>query len=603
MLILGLNAFHPDAAACLLRDGRLVAAVAEERLGPRHKHVAGFPGRAIQAVLQMAGATVRDLDYVAIGNDSNANLPAKAAHVLRTPFRSARGVLTHFQRRSKIQSLQQLVAEACGVPLADCRFQVQRVEHHLAHLASSFFSSDFERAAGFSYDAAGDFTSAMYARCEGHRLEVLDRVSMPDSLGYFYTALCQFIGFDRFGEEYKVMGLGAYGQPRYLDLMRELLTIPEVGRVAPRAPNSSTPDVAAYRNGQFRLHRDHFVPLGKNLEECTDPATGEITLPPLYSPALARRLGEPRPRTAEIGQREMDIAASCQAHFEEVVLACLGWLHQQVPVENLVTAGGCALNGVCNSRILRETPFQRSYIQCAASDDGTAIGAAQYLWHHVLNHPRVDAIDHAYWGPEHSEHDMEAALRQAGLNFTRFDRAPLLDRAAAHLHAGHVTGWYQGRSEWGPRALGNRSILAHPGAPGMKDLINRKIKRREAFRPFAPSILAEKTGEYFEQTVESPFMMHVCKIRPEKRAAIAAVCHEDFTGRLHTVQRSQNALYHDLISKFAEQSGVHVVLNTSFNENEPVVDTPAQAVACFQRTDMDVLCLGPFVTTKPGKQL
>jgi len=615
MLILGLNAFHPDSSACLLRDGKLVAAVAEERLGLRHKHVAGFPGRAIQSVLQMAGATVRDLDYLAIGNDSNANLSAKAAHVLRTPIKSARGVLTHFQRRSKMQSLQQLVADACGVPLADCRFQVQRVEHHLAHLASSFYSSAFERAAGFSYDAAGDFTSAMFARCEGNRIEVLDRVFMPDSLGVFYTALCQFIGFDRFGEEYKVMGLGAYGQPRHLDLMRELLSIPGSAGVSPAPigvpPNGSSSEVSAsqpfsvsaFRNGQFRLHRDYFRPLGKNLEECTDPATGEITLPPLYSPALAKRLGAPRLRTAEISQREMDIAASCQAHFEEVVLACLGWLHQQVPVENLVTAGGCALNGVCNSRILRETPFKKSYIQCAASDDGTAIGAAQYVWHHVLNHPRVDAIDHAYWGPEHPESAQEDALRQAGLSFTRFDRAPLLDRAASHLNAGHVTGWYQGRSEWGPRALGNRSILAHPGAPGMKELINAKIKRREAFRPFAPSILAEKTGEYFEQTVESPFMMHVCKIRPEKRAALAAVCHEDATGRLHTVKHSQNALYHDLISKFAEQSGVHVVLNTSFNENEPVVDTPAQAVACFLRTDMDVLCLGPFVTTKPGKEL
>lgn len=598
MLILGLNAFHPDAAACALRDGRLVAAVAEERLGQRHKHIAGFPGRAIAAVLQMAGASVKDIDYIAIGNDSNANLSAKAKHVLRTPFKSARGVLTHFQRRSKMQSLQHLVADACGVPLADCRFQVQRVEHHLAHIASSFYSSDFERAAGFSYDAAGDFTSAMYARCEGNRIEILDRVFMPDSLGVFYTALCQFIGFDRFGEEYKVMGLGAYGEPRHLDLMRELLSFP---------PSALSPLPSALRplpsGSQFRLHRDFFRPLGKNLEECTDPATGEITLPPLYSPALAQRLGAPRLRTAEISQREKDIAASVQAHFEEAVLASLRWLHTQVPVEHLVTAGGCALNGVCNSRILRETPFKQSYIQCAAADDGTAIGAAQYVWHHVLGKPRVETLDHAYWGPEHPEHAMEDALQQAGLTFTRDERAPMLERAASHLHAGHVTGWYQGRSEWGPRALGNRSILAHPGAPGMKDLINRKIKRRESFRPFAPSILAEKTGEYFEQTVESPFMMHVVKIRPEKRAALAAVCHEDATGRLHTVKHSQNALYHDLISKFAEHSGVHVVLNTSFNENEPVVDSPAQAVACFQRTDMDVLCLGPFVTTKPGKGL
>jgi carbamoyltransferase len=531
----------------------------------------------------MAGASVRDINYVAIGNDSNANLNAKAAHVLRTPLKSARGVVTHFQRRSQMRSIQEQVAESCGVPLADCRFKVVRVEHHLAHIASSYYSSDFDRAAGFSYDAAGDFTSAMYARCEGNRIEVLDRVFMPHSLGYFYTALCQFIGFDRFGEEYKVMGLAAYGEPRYRDLMAELLH--------------------ANGTGQFRLHTDYFVSLGKNLEECTDKATGEITLPPLYSSALAKKLGAPRPRASAITQREKDIAASCQAHFEEAVLACLRWLHAQVPVENLVTAGGCALNGVCNARILRDTPFKRSYIQCAASDDGTAIGAAQYVWHALLGNGRVETVDHAYWGPEYSEGAMEKALRASGLEFQRFDRAPLLERVSSHLNAGHVTGWYQGRSEWGPRALGNRSILAHPGAPGMKDLINQKIKRRESFRPFAPTVLAQKTGEYFEQTVESPFMMHVVKIRPDKRTALAAVCHEDATGRLHTVKPSQNALYHDLISRFAERSGVHVVLNTSFNENEPVVDTPEQAINCFLRTDMDVLALGPFVTTKPGKAI
>jgi carbamoyltransferase len=355
-------------------------------------------------------------------------------------------------------------------------------------------------------------------------------------------------------------------------------------------------------NGQFRLNGKFFKPLGKNLEECMD-ASGEIVLPPLYSEELVRRLGAARKRGDEFSQRDKDIAASCQAYFEEVVLRCLGALHRRVPVENLVTAGGCALNGICNSRILRDTPFKKSYIQCAASDDGTAIGAALYVWNAILKKPRAGLIDHAYWGPEHSETEMEAALRGANLPFERFERPALLERVADHLNSGHVTGWYQGRCEWGPRALGNRSILAHPGWPDMKGLINQKIKRREAFRPFAPSILAEETGNYFEQTVESPFMMHVVKIKPEKRAALAAVCHEDFTGRLHTVKRSQNELYYDLIKTFAQKSGVAVVLNTSFNENEPVVDTPQQAVNCFLRTDMDALCLGPFVTVKAGRAL
>jgi len=581
-LILGVNAFHPDAAACVLRDGQLVAAVAEERLGRRLKHVAGFPGRAVTEVLRMAGASLRDVDYVAVGNDSNANIPAKVRHVLKAPLKSARGVATHFQRRSQMRGVAELVAEACGANAADCRFQIARVEHHLAHIASSYYASDFDQAAGFSYDGSGDFTSAMFARCEGNKIEILDRVHVPHSLGFFYTALCQFIGFERFGEEYKVMGLAAYGQPAYMDLMREIIT-----------PLSARPG--------FRLNPRFFKPLGKNLEECVD-ANGEIVLPPLYSDDLKARLGQPRQRTGEYTQRDKDIAASCQARFEEVVLASLAALHRRVPVANLVTAGGCALNGVCNARILRETPFKQSYIQCAASDDGTAVGAALHVWNAILGKPRAGLIDHAYWGPEHDEAAMAAALQARGLEFERFERPALLQRAAAHLNAGHVTGWYQGRSEWGPRALGNRSILAHPGWPGMKDLINQKIKRREAFRPFAPSILADAVPDYFEQTVESPFMMHVVKIKPDRRAALAAVCHEDNTGRLHTVKRSQNELYYDLIQTFAQKSGTPVVLNTSFNENEPVVDTPEQAVNCFQRTDMDVLCLGPFVTCKPRKQ-
>jgi len=396
-LIIGLNAFHPDSAACALKDGKLVAAVAEERLGKRFKHVAGFPGNALREVLRMAGATIQDVDYIAIGNDSNANLGSKVSHVLKKPFSSARGVLTHFQRRAKMKSIQQLVADACGVGESDCRFKVERVEHHLAHIASSFFASDFDQAAGFSYDGAGDFTTAMFARCQGNSIEILDCIPVPHSLGFFYTAVCQFIGFTGFGEEYKVMGLAAYGEPKHMDFMREFL--PLNGR------------------GRFSLNSDLFVPLQRNLEECTDER-GQIKLPPLYGDGFITRLGPPRSTEApELTQRDKDLAASCQSHFEDAVLGSLNWLHTQVPVENLVTAGGCALNGVCNSRILRDTPFKRSYIQCAASDDGTAIGAALYIWNVVLNQPRAGLIDHAYWGPEHSEHSMEEALRKAGLKF------------------------------------------------------------------------------------------------------------------------------------------------------------------------------------------
>ncbi len=577
-LILGLNAFHPDSSACLVRDGKIVAAVAEERLGKRVKHVSGFPGQAIRCVLGIAGAEVKDVDYVALGHDHNANLPAKVAHVAAHPIATASNVFSHFARRSQMKSIPEQVAEACGAPLSDCRFKTAHVEHHLAHIASSFFCSAFDEAAGFSYDGSGDFTAAMYARCKGNSIEILDRVFVPHSLGFVYTALCQFIGFERFGEEYKVMGLSAYGSASHMDLMREILT--------------------HTNGGQFRVDRKFVRPFsGRSFDECMDE-NGEIVLPPMYTEALTARLGAPRKRGEALTQRENDIAMSVQRHFEEVVLACAKWLHTRVPSPNLVTAGGCALNGVCNARILRDTPFRNSYIQCAASDDGTSIGAALYVWHALLGKPREGPVLHAAFGPEHSEAEMEEALKAHGLNYERLERAALIGRAAHWLNAGKVLGWYQGRCEWGPRALGNRSILAHPGWPGMKDLINQKIKRREAFRPFAPSILAEEVPNWFEQDVESPFMMHVVKIKESKRAALAAVTHLDFTGRLHTVTRAQNETYYDLIAAFGKLSGVPVVLNTSFNENEPIVDTPEQAVSCFMRNDVDALCLGPFVAIK-----
>ena len=581
-LILGINAYHPDASACILQDGKLVAAVAEERLGTRFKHIAGFPAQAIRRVLKMAGATVKDLDHVAIGHDSNANKSAKMRRVLANPVRSSKAVASFLKRRTRFESLGDQVAKACDVGRGDCRFEQVDVEHHVAHLASSFFSSPFDSAAGMSYDGSGDFVATMLARCEGNVITPLQRSFVPNSLGYLYTGICQFIGFDHFGEEYKVMGLAAYGEPKYVDVLKQF--------------------VKSDGKGNYRLDERYIRASGGSFEECINEK-GEIVLARLYTDELVKKLGAPRKRGDELTQRDKDIAASCQKYFEMLVLELLASLHSQVPTDKLVTAGGCALNGVCNSRILRETPFTKSYIQCAASDDGTSIGAALHVWNSVLKMPRSPVIDHASWGPEYSDAECEAALKTAGLAYDRCDGEALYKRGAAHLKAGHVMGWYQGRSEWGPRALGNRSIVANPGWPGMKDLINAKIKRREAFRPFAPSILADRVPEYFEQDVESPFMMHVVKIRPEKRTELAAVCHEDFTGRLHTVKRSQNEKYYDLIREFAVQSGTPVVLNTSFNENEPIVDTPEQAISCYLRTDMDALCLGPFVTTKPGKSL
>jgi len=579
-LILGISAYHPDAAACVVRDGQVLAAVAEERLGPRIKHYCGFPSLAVRKVLQIAGAELRDVDYVALGRDHSANRAAKASFIVRHPVHSARSVVTHLARRRKVASLRQQIAEACDGRMDHCRFDVVPVEHHVAHLASSFYTSGFDTAAGFSYDASGDFVSGMYARCQGHEIRPVRRVFLPHSLGFFYTSICQYIGFDVFGEEYKVMGLAAFGEPAYMDLMRRMLHL---------------------KDSDYRLDPQFFEPMpGTDLQDIIDEK-GRLCPPAMYSKRFKELLGPPRRRDETITQRDQDLARSAQQHFEDVVVEAVNWLHGRVGGENLVTAGGCALNGVCNARILRDTPFHRAHIHCAASDDGTAVGAALYVWNSLLKKDRSQPVEHASLGPEYSESEMAEALRDGGVAFDELEEAALLDQVAGLLAAGKIVGWYQGASEWGPRALGNRSILAHPGYPGMKDTLNAKIKRREAFRPFAPSVLADRVGEYFDQPVDSPFMMHVVGIRPRQRQCLSAVTHVDGTGRLHTVRRSQNRIYYDLIETFARRGGPPVLLNTSFNENEPIVDRPEQAVDCYLRTEMDALCMGPFLATKNGR--
>lgn len=581
-VILGLNAFHADSAACLLIDGKLAGAVAEERLGMREKHTSRFPENAIRWLLASNGLRLRDVKYVALPRNPNVNRLAKVAWVARNPVRGAAAAFEHFNRTQKTASMLERLAAICEEDPATVGFETVNVEHHLAHIASAYYLSSFDGlTAGFSYDASGDFASAMAARCEGNRIEVLDRITLPDSLGFFYTALCQFIGFDQFGEEYKVMGLAPYGEDSYAEAMRELLMLSD--------------------RSWFRLGAGYFG-MHEGGESGGIDADGRLSMGRFYTDKLVKLLGAPRRRDAELTQREKDIARSTQVRFEQAAVHCMNRLHREVPSDHLVMAGGCALNGVANARILRETPFKTPYLQAAASDDGTCMGAAYWTWHNTLGRTERFHMRHAFWGPEYSEGRLRRAAEDAGVPITACaDDDELVSTAAALIATGLVVGWYQGRSEWGPRALGNRSILANPAIPTMKDTINSKIKRREAFRPFAPSVLAEDVANYFEQTVASPFMMHVVKIRREWRERLPAVTHVDGTGRLQTVDRDGNPLYHRLISAVKRHTGIGIVLNTSFNENEPVVDTPEQAVHCFQRTDMDALCLGRLVLVKPGR--
>ena len=578
-VILGFNAFHADSAACLVVDGELVGAVSEERLGPRVKHSPAFPENAIRRLLHDAGLTLRDVTHVAMARDPKANYAAKMAYVAQRPIKALGAVVEHFKRNHQTKSTLEQLAEVCGEDPSKVNLQVVEVEHHLAHIASAYYLSPFETlTAGLSYDGSGDFASMMAARCEGNTIEVLDKVTLPHSLGFFYTALCQFIGFDQFGEEYKVMGLAPYGEDKYREEMAKLVVL-------------ESTEWFRLGDGYFGMHD------GGVSGEADEH--NQIVMGRFYTDKLIALLGQPRARIAPLTQREMDIARSTQVRFEEASLHCLNHLHKLVPSKQLVMAGGCALNGVANARILRETPFTTPYLQAASSDDGTCLGAAYYTWHHVLGNTKRFHMKHAFWGPEYTDKQMQKVAEASGfLVKTCIDNADLVETAAGLLADGLVMGWYQGRSEWGPRALGNRSILANPAIQTMKETINSKIKRRESFRPFAPSVLKEDVGVYFEQVVDSPFMMHVVKIVPEWRDKLPAVTHVDGTGRLQTVDSASNPLYHSLISAFKRKTGIGMVLNTSFNENEPVVDTPEQAFDCFRRTDMDALCLGRYVLLK-----
>jgi carbamoyltransferase len=574
MLILGLNMFHADASAAILQDGEIAFAIAEERLN-RIKHYAGFPALAIQACLDAVGARISDVDHVAIGQDKDANLAKKIEYAVANPDKLL-NFLQLRRRKQQMQNLRSLLARSLACDPGSLKFQEHHLEHHIAHIASAFYCSPWDRAAGFSYDGSGDFVSTMMARCHETEIEVLNRVFLPHSLGSFYTMICEFIGYNRYGEEGKVMGLAPYGKATYCDQVRQI-----IGTL----------------NGEFRLNLRYFKSIGSNqgMKVLSD---GTVQLARHFSERMQEMFGEPRLPHTDITQRDMDLAYAMQYWFEESFFHLLGELHERVPEERLAMAGGCALNSVANGKLFSRTPFHETWIQPAAGDEGLALGAALHTWHSVLKQPRRHSMKHSNLGPEFSPDKIQRELRTADLKFVRLEREPLLQSVAQQMAAGNVVGWFQGRMEWGPRALGNRSIVAHPGLPNMKDILNARIKQREWFRPFAPSILAERQSDYFEHSHPSPFMLHVYKIRPEKREQLCAVNHVDNTGRLQSVSREENPLYYDLIKAFERESGIPVILNTSFNENEPIVCGPEQAIDCFKRTRMDALAIGPFLATK-----
>jgi carbamoyltransferase len=566
--VLGINAYHGDASAALIVDGDVVAAVEEERF-TRIKHDTSFPLRAVRYCLEAGNIRPQDLDHIALSRNPTANLGRRLA--LAVGSRAGRTVApARAANLRRILRAKATLAEGLGIPKLRLRAKAHFIEHHLAHIASSFFASSFDRAAVLSVDGFGDMVSAMWGVGEGARLRIMGEVTFPHSLGVFYTAVTQFLGFPKYGDEYKVMGLSAYGEPAHLDEMR---------RIVDR-------DGLSYRLNlaYFRHHQD-----GASMTW----VGGAPELGPLWGSGMAAAFGPPRLDPSEpMEGRHWDVAASMQRRLEEVLLGMLRDLHDRTGLEAVCLAGGVALNCVVNGRIRTETPFRELYIQPAANDAGTSIGAALYVQNHKLGRERSFVMDHAYFGPEFGADRCARALKEAEVAFEELPEHQVITRTADALAEGKVVGWYQGRMEFGPRALGNRSILTDPRRPEMKDILNARIKHRESFRPFAPSILEDATGNYFDQDYPSPFMLLTYDVRPGKREEIPAPTHVDGTGRLQTVRRNQNPRFYALIKAFGERTGVPVLLNTSFNENEPICCTPEEAVDTFTRTRLDVLVLG-----------
>ncbi|MBK8725001.1 MAG: carbamoyltransferase [Holophagaceae bacterium] len=577
--ILGLNAFHGDSAACLIKNGAIQAAAEEERFR-RIKHWAGFPSEAIRYCLAEAGIGLGDVAHVALNQDTTANLGRKLAYtLLKRPDLSL--VLDRIRNKRERDGVETHLERA--FPGDAFKGKVHPVEHHVAHLSSAFHVSPFDEAVAVSVDGFGDFASAAWGVGRGTSLSVEDRVYFPHSLGIFYQALTQFIGFPHYGDEYKVMGLAPYGQPVHLEALRKLVRLEEGG--------GFTLDLHYFRHAKEKIEYEW---------ENGSPSVGT-----LYSDALVDLLGPARSADEPLEQRHKDIARSVQAMYEEAFFHLLNTLHPRHGLDAVVIAGGCGMNSVANGKVTLRTPFKEVYIQSAAGDAGGAIGAAYSVWHD-LGGGRGPVMDHAYWGPHYSDDDMAVLLAArageiaaAGCAVAKAtDEASLCRDTAQAVADGQVVGWFQGRMEWGPRALGNRSIVCDPRRADMKDILNRKIKRRESFRPFAPSVLREKVLDWFEIEGEVPFMMQVYQIREAQRPRIPAVVHVDGSGRLQTVTRETNPRYHRLIEAFETLTGVPMVLNTSFNENEPVVCTPAEALDCFLRTKMDVLVLGDWVVRR-----
>ncbi len=573
--IIGLNAFHADAAACLVIDGELKSAAEEERF-LRIKHWAGFPIESIKYCLSENNLSISDIDFIAVNSDPNKNITKKISY----GFKNSPGLsflLDRFKATNNKRNINNYIEDTFGTGF---RGKIVKIEHHQCHLASGHLASPFDESVSLSIDGLGDFVSTAWGIGNKDKVSLHDKIFFPHSLGIFYEALTHYLGFKHYGDEYKVMGLAPYGTDKYVDKLSEVILLKE--------------------NGLFELNLKYFVHQTGEVQHTWEggiPVSDDC-----FSEELEDLLGRSRLPDQPVTQDHMDIAFAVQRVYENSFFHLLNHLHDKYQIDNLSLSGGCGNNSVANGKIYRNTPFKRAYIAASAGDAGGAIGSAFELCSQLGEIRENISMPHAYWGPEFNEDLVKEILldRSEELNSEKFEiHIPenvdsLVRLTAEAIAEGKVIGWFQGKMEWGPRALGNRSILGDPRRSDMKDILNLKIKRRESFRPFAPSILKEDVSEWFEENDDVPFMMKVFQIKSKKREQIPAVTHVDGSGRLQTVDH-HNEKYYKLIECFKKITGIPILLNTSFNENEPVVCTPEEALNCFLRTKMDLLVLGDTI--------
>ncbi len=576
MVILGINAYHADSSAAIFRDGVLIAATEEERFR-RVKHWAGFPSLAVEFCLKEAGVTLHEVDHIAIGRDPFAKLAKKIFFLMKNPSGGIRAVRDRLSNAKKVASLEAEFKKLDpSIDEKSFRSRIHQVEHHRSHLASAFFASPFDESAILSIDGSGDFTTTMTAIGKGNQMQVLDSVDFPHSVGLFYTAFTQLLGFPHYGDEYKVMGLAPYGEPKYVDELKDVLIFDT--------------------NGLFHLNQKYFRSAKSGII-----SYGEDHIPvvaPLYSSYMMEKFGDARTKEEPLTQYHKDLGASVQRITELLIFHILNALQKKTGLKNICIAGGVAQNSVANGKLTRNTGFENIYIPSAGHDAGISMGSALFVYNQVLKQPRQLPVYSAFTGSRFNNDEIEVYLKSRGVAYTRYPESEIYEIIADRLINSGVVGWFNGRAEFGPRALGARSIIADPRRADAKDLLNSKIKRRESFRPFAPSILKEYVSEFFEINDDVPFMEKVFPIRKEKQSLIPAVTHVDGTGRLQSVDRTTAPRYYQLIETFRQKTGIPILLNTSFNENEPIVNSPEHALECFLRTSMDMLVLENCVITR-----